>query len=97
MKEDEFAIEFCVRFWVCYNIIKMTKQFYNNITPIQPAPVIERFAFTTGQAGLNYERERERVNETRRVFVFLDCSIKAPFFDGAFLSKQIIFQGRNNN
>ena len=58
MKEDEFAIEFCVRFWVCYNIIKMTKQFYNNITPIQPAPVIDRFAFTTGQAGRNYERER---------------------------------------
>ena len=55
----------------------MTKQFYNNITPIQPV-------------GLNYERERERVNATRRVFVFLDCSIKAPFFDGAFLSKQII-------
>ncbi len=33
---------------LCYNIIKMTKQFYNNITPIQPT-------------GLNYERERERV------------------------------------
>jgi len=48
----------------------MTKQFYNNIIPIQPAPVIERFAFTTGQAGLNYERERESKRDSPSFCIF---------------------------
>jgi len=40
-------------FWCCYNITKMTKQFYNNAIPIQPI-------------GMNYERERERERESKR-------------------------------
>ena len=71
----------------------MSKQFYNNIAPIQPAPVVvPLWRDTTGQAGLNYERERVNpaselsvrygVGETRRVFVV--GHFKTPFLTALF-------------
>jgi len=66
----------------------MSKQFYNNIAPIQPAPVVvPLWRDTTGQAGLNYERERERererVNEPPSFYIY-KFFLKVPFLTALF-------------
>ncbi|MBU4298990.1 hypothetical protein KJ636_03025 [Patescibacteria group bacterium] len=49
---------------MCYNIIKIAKQNYQ---------------FILSATGLNYERERERVINARRVFILIN-----PFKDTVF-------------
>lgn len=81
---------FPIFYKICYNITKMTKQFYNNTILLQPPCPVGSRMLSFG-VSLNYERDR--INKTRQVLVFINFFLKHQlmaffvFFKNNFLKK----------